>query len=93
MTVLELTETVLTDPQKLFDPKYIGGEVYAITIYLNEIRIQATYSGELVRELPQHLLQEAQMELSTGYTEMSTITTVSTTPNGSDCYKLTIVLT
>lgn len=84
MTVSELLNIAFTDPRRFYDKDFLKGEVYVVTILDDEVRIQATYSGELVRELPDELIQSAQVSLATGYTEMSV---------KLDSYTLTVILT
>lgn len=83
-TVSDLLHIAFTNPRKFYEKDFLRGEVYVISILDDEVRIQANYCGELVRELPDELIQTAQVSLATGYTTMSVKT---------DLYTLTVTLT
>ncbi len=70
-TVSDLLHIAFTNPRKFYDKDFLRGEVYVVTILDDEVRIQANYDGVLVRELPDELIQSAQVSLATGYTTMS----------------------
>ena len=92
MTVQEIIDTGLTNPTRFFQPTYMAG-VYVVTWDEDTLKIQAEYSGELVRELPQQLLDSAQMKFSTGYTTMKCMST-EVRPNAQGgCYYIEITLT
>lgn len=69
MTVEEIIAKARTNPMRFFDFDYLEGEVYVVNFTSNEIKIQAVYSGELVRNLPKELLETAKIN-SSGYTNM-----------------------
>jgi hypothetical protein len=92
MTVQEIIETAMTNPTRFFDPHFMLG-VYGVDWYSDRVVIQAHYSGELIRELPQQLINTASIKLGTGFTKM-VVTTTEEIPDGSDrCYSLEFTLT
>lgn len=92
MTLQEIIKTALTNPTRFFDPHYMLG-VYVVSFEEDTVCIQATYSGELIRELPQHLIESAQIKLGTGFTYLNALTTEEIPFSDGQCYTVELTLT
>ena len=92
MTLQEIIETALTNPTRFFQPEYMLG-VYSVDWGSEGVIIQAHYSGELIRQLPTHLIESAQVKLGTGFTYLNALTTEYIPLSDGKCYSVQFTLT
>lgn len=89
MTLNELVEVALSDPYSLIGE----GKFYNVDFDIDEITLQGTHSGDLMRMLPQHVTDKLECKNQMHF--VAVVTSTTRIPNDPDlkCFQVRVTLT